>query len=170
MREVKEVMAQVVLNHNELSQKIAALKAQGKTIVFTNGCFDLLHVGHVRYLRGAKALGDILVLAVNSDDSIRRLKGKERPLLPLDDRLGILSAFEMVDFITPFEDDTVTPLLLKLKPNIHAKGTDYTPETVPEKDTVASFGGKVAVVGDPKDHASKNLIQEILKKYGPQTA
>jgi rfaE bifunctional protein nucleotidyltransferase chain/domain len=163
-------MAQVVLNHDELSKKVQALKAQGKTVVFANGCFDLLHVGHVRYLRGAKALGDVLVLALNSDDSIRRLKGKERPLLPLADRLGILSAFEMVDFVTAFEDDTVTPLLLKLKPDIHAKGTDYTPDTVPEKATMDSIGGRVAVVGDPKDHASKNLIQEILKKYGPKPA
>ncbi len=159
-------MAQVILNHDELAKKLEALKAQGKKVVFTNGCFDMLHVGHVRYLRGAKALGDVLVLAINSDDSIRRLKGKERPLLPLEDRLGILSAFEMVDFITPFEDDTVTQLLLKLKPHIQAKGTDYTTESIPEKDTMASFGGKVAVVGDPKDHASKNLIKEILEKYG----
>jgi rfaE bifunctional protein nucleotidyltransferase chain/domain len=160
-------MAQVILNHDELAQKLEGLKNQGKTIVFTNGCFDLLHVGHVRYLRGAKALGDVLVLALNSDDSVRRLKGPERPLLPLEDRLGVLAAFEMIDFLTAFEDDTVTPLLLKLKPQIHAKGTDYTPETVPEKDTMAAIGGKVAVVGDPKDHASKNLIGEILRKYGP---
>jgi rfaE bifunctional protein nucleotidyltransferase chain/domain len=160
-------MAEVILNHDELSRKIEALKSQGKKIVFTNGCFDLLHVGHVRYLRGAKALGDVLVLALNTDDSVRRLKGKERPLLPLEDRLGILSAFEMVDFVTAFNDDTATPLLLKLKPDLHAKGTDYTPDTVPEKETVASFGGKVAVVGDPKDHASRDLIREILKKYGP---
>ncbi len=158
-------MAQVILDHKELADKVSALKAQGKKIVFTNGCFDLLHVGHVRYLRGAKALGDIMVLALNTDDSIKRLKGPERPLLPLEYRMGILSAFEMVDLITAFEDDTVTPLLLMLKPDIHAKGTDYSPETVPEKDTVASYGGKVAVVGDPKDHASRNLIQEILKKY-----
>lgn len=163
-------MAQIVLNHDELAKKLEVLKAQGKKIVFTNGCFDLIHVGHVRYLSGAKALGDVLVLALNSDDSVRRLKGKERPLLPLEDRLGILAAFEMVDFVTAFDDDNVTPLLLKLKPHIHAKGTDYTPETVPEKDTVASYGGKVATVGDPKDHASKNLIQEILRKYAPSAA
>ena len=163
-------MAEVVLNHSELAKKLEALKAQGKKVVFTNGCFDLLHVGHVRYLRGAKALGDVLVLAVNSDDSVRRLKGKERPLLTLEDRLGILSAFEMVDFVTAFEEDTVTPLLLKLKPNIQAKGTDYTTDSIPEKDTMASFGGQVAVVGDPKDHASKNLIKEIVEKYGPLPA
>jgi rfaE bifunctional protein nucleotidyltransferase chain/domain len=160
-------MAEIILNPDELSKKLTALKAQGKKIVFANGCFDLLHVGHVRYLQGSKALGDILVVALNSDDSIRRIKGKERPLLPLADRLGILASFKGVDFVTAFEEDTVSPLLLKLQPHIQAKGTDYTPETIPEKDTVASFGGKVAVVGDPKDHASKNLIQEILKKYGP---
>ncbi len=163
-------MVEAVLNHDVLAEKIRLLKTQGKRIVFTNGCFDLLHVGHVRYLRGAKALGDALVLALNSDDSVRRLKGPERPLLPLEDRLGILSAFEMVDYITVFNDDTVTPLLLKLKPDIHAKGTDYTPDTVPEKETVASYGGKVAVVGDPKDHASRDLIQDILKKFGSAQA
>jgi rfaE bifunctional protein nucleotidyltransferase chain/domain len=161
-------MAQVVLNHDELAKKIDELKKQGKKVIFANGCFDLLHVGHVRYLRGAKALGDVLVLAINSDASVRRLKGPERPLLPLEDRLGVLAAFEMIDYITSFEEDTVSPLLLKLKPNVQVKGTDYTPDSIPEKDTVASFGGSVAVVGDPKDHASKNLIQEILRKYGPQ--
>jgi rfaE bifunctional protein nucleotidyltransferase chain/domain len=160
-------MAQVILDHNELAKRIEELKKQGKKVIFANGCFDLLHVGHVRYLRGAKALGDVLVLAINSDASVRRLKGPERPLLPLEDRLGILSAFEIIDLITAFEEDTVSPLLLKLKPNVQVKGTDYTPDTIPEKDTVASFGGEVAVVGDPKDHASKNLIQEILRKYGP---
>jgi len=160
-------MAQVILNHDELAKKIDELKKQGKKVIFANGCFDLLHVGHIRYLRGAKALGDVLVLAINNDASVRRLKGPERPLLPLEDRLGILSAFEMIDFVTAFEEDTVSPLLLKLKPNVQVKGTDYTPDTIPEKDTVASFGGEVAVVGDPKDHASKNLIQEILRKYGP---
>jgi rfaE bifunctional protein nucleotidyltransferase chain/domain len=154
-------MAQVILDHDELAKNIDELKKHGKKVIFANGCFDLLHVGHVRYLRGAKALGDVLVLAINSDASVRRLKGPERPLLPLEDRLGILSAFEMIDFITAFEDDTVSPLLLKLKPNVQVKGTDYTPDTIPEKDTVASFGGEVAVVGDPKD-----LIQEILRKYG----
>ena len=158
-------MAEVVLDHDALAEKIRCLKTKGKKIVLTNGCFDLLHVGHVRYLRGAKALGDVLVLALNSDNSIKRLKGKARPLLPLEDRLGILSAFEMVDFVTAFGDDTVSPLLLKLQPDIHAKGTDYTPDTVPEKDTVASYGGKTAVVGDPKDHATKDLVKEILRKY-----
>ncbi len=160
-------MAELILDHAQLAVKVQALQAQGKKVVFTNGCFDLLHVGHVRYLRGARALGDALVLAVNSDESVRRLKGAARPLLPLEDRLGISGAFEMVDFVTAFEEDTVTPLLLKLKPDIQAKGTDYTTDSIPEKDTVASYGGQVAVVGDPKDHASKNLIREIVDKYGP---
>ena len=163
-------MAEIILDQTELAKKVRILRDSGKKVVFTNGCFDILHVGHVRYLRGAKALGDVLVLAVNSDESVRRLKGPSRPLLPLEDRLGILSAFEMVDFVTAFEEDTVTPLLLKIKPDIQAKGTDYTPDSIPEKDTMASFGGKVAVVGDPKDHASKNLIQEIVGKYGPLPA
>lgn len=160
-------MAEIILDHAQLAAKVQALQAQGEKVVFANGCFDLLHVGHVRYLRGARALGDVLVLAVNSDGSVRRLKGPARPLLPLEDRLGILAAFEMVDFVTAFEEDTVAPLLLKLKPDLQAKGTDYTPETIPEKDTVASYGGRVAVAGDRKDHASKNLIQEIVEKYGP---
>ena len=161
-------MAEVVLDRKALAGKIRALQAKGEKIVFANGCFDLLHVGHVRYLRGAKALGDKLVLALNTDESIRRLKGPQRPLMSLEDRLGVLSQFEMIDFVTAFEEDTATPLLLALKPDIQAKGTDYTPDNVPEKDTVASYGGRVAVVGDPKDHSSKDLIKEILSRYGPK--
>jgi len=159
-------VAEVVLDRKALAGKIRALQAKGEKIVFANGCFDLLHVGHVRYLRGAKALGDKLVLALNTDESIRRLKGPQRPLMSLEDRLGVLSQFEMIDFVTAFEEDTATPLLLALKPDIQAKGTDYTPDNVPEKDTVASYGGRVAVVGDPKDHSSKDLIKEILTRYG----
>jgi rfaE bifunctional protein nucleotidyltransferase chain/domain len=125
-------------------------------------------VGHVRYLRGAKALGDVLVLAINTDESIRRIKGNKRPLMSLEDRLGILSAFEMVDIVTAFDEDTARPILLELKPDIQAKGTDYTTESIPEKDVVASYGGHVAVVGDPKDHSSRDLIGEIVKRYGPK--
>jgi len=161
-------VAEVVLDRKVLAGKIRALQAKGEKIVFANGCFDLLHVGHVRYLRGAKTLGDKLVLALNTDESIRRLKGPQRPLMSLEDRLGVLSQFEMIDFVTAFEEDTATPLLLALKPDIQAKGTDYTPDNVPEKDTVASYGGRVAVVGDPKDHSSKDLIKEILSRYGPK--
>jgi len=161
-------VAEVVLDRKVLAGKIRALQAKGEKIVFANGCFDLLHVGHVRYLREAKTLGDKLVLALNTDESIRRLKGPQRPLMSLEDRLGVLSQFEMIDFVTAFEEDTATPLLLALKPDIQAKGTDYTPDNVPEKDTVASYGGRVAVVGDPKDHSSKDLIKEILSRYGPK--
>jgi D-beta-D-heptose 7-phosphate kinase/D-beta-D-heptose 1-phosphate adenosyltransferase len=161
-------MAEVILDRDVLARRVKELQAQGRTVVFTNGCFDLLHVGHVRYLRGAKALGDVLVLALNTDESIRRLKGSKRPLMSLEDRLGILSAFEMVDIVTAFDEDTAMPILLELKPDIQAKGTDYTTESIPEKDVVASYGGRVAVVGDPKDHSSRDLIGEIVKRYGPQ--
>ncbi len=160
-------MAEIVLDREELARKVRGLQEVGRKVVFTNGCFDILHVGHVRYLEGARAEGDVLVLALNSDASVRRLKGPERPLLSLEDRLTILSAFRSVDLLTAFEEDNVTPLLLALKPDVHAKGTDYTPGTVPEKDTVAAYGGRVAVVGDPKDHASRDLIREILRRYGP---
>jgi rfaE bifunctional protein nucleotidyltransferase chain/domain len=162
-------MAEIILDHHQLKQRLDQLKIQNKKIVFTNGCFDLLHVGHVRYLQAAKALGDILVLALNSDDSVRRLKGTQRPLLLLQDRIGILSAFRMVDFLTAFEENTVENLLLKLQPDIHAKGTDYTVDNVPEHQIVKSFGGAIAIVGDPKNHATKNLIQEILEKYGSKS-
>lgn len=161
-------MAEVILDREVLARRVKELQAQGKTVVFTNGCFDLLHVGHVRYLRGAKALGDVLVLAINTDESIRRIKGNKRPLMSLEDRLGILSAFEMVDIVTAFDEDTAMPILMALKPDIQAKGTDYTTESIPEKDVVASYGGHVAVVGDPKDHSSRNLIGEIVKRYGPK--
>jgi rfaE bifunctional protein nucleotidyltransferase chain/domain len=161
-------MAEVILDRKVLARRVKELQAQGKTVVFTNGCFDLLHVGHVRYLRGAKALGDVLVLAINTDESIRRIKGNKRPLMSLEDRLGILSAFEMVDIVTAFDEDTAMPILLALKPDIQAKGTDYTTESIPERDVVASYGGHVAVVGDPKDHSSRNLIGEIVKRYGPK--
>jgi len=158
-------LAEIILDRKILAAKVGELKAAGKTVVFANGCFDLLHVGHVRYLRGARALGDVLVLALNTDESIRRIKGPQRPLMTLEDRLGVLSEFEMVDFLTAFDEDTAMPILLELKPDIQAKGTDYTPDTVPEKDAVASYGGRVAVVGDPKNHSSRNLIQEILARY-----
>jgi rfaE bifunctional protein nucleotidyltransferase chain/domain len=161
-------MAEVILDRSVLALRVKALQQQGKTVVFTNGCFDLLHVGHVRYLRGARALGDVLVLALNTDESIRRLKGPQRPLMGLEDRLGVLSAFEMVDIVTAFDEDTAMPILMALRPDIQAKGTDYTPDTVPEKDVVASYGGRVAVVGDPKDHSSRDLIGEIIKRYGPK--
>jgi rfaE bifunctional protein nucleotidyltransferase chain/domain len=129
--------------------------------VFANGCFDMLHVGHVRYLEGAKALGDVLVVAVNSDEQVRKQKGADRPLMPQDERAEIVSALAAVDFVTIFEEPTVAELLLALKPDIHAKGTDYTVDTVPERDVVRSYGGRVAIAGDPKEHSSSEMIEKV---------
>ena len=126
-----------------------------------NGCFDVLHVGHVRYLEGAKALGDLLIVGVNSDEQTRRLKGAGRPLLPQEQRAEIISSIEAVDFVTIFDEPTVEQLLLAVKPDGHAKGTDYTEDSVPERDVVRSFGGRVAIVGDPKDHSSSQMIERF---------
>lgn len=131
-------------------------------IVLANGCFDVLHAGHVRYLEGARALGDILVVGVNSDSEVAKLKGEGRPIMPEEERAEIVAALQAVDLITIFDEPTVTELLLAVKPDIHAKGTDYTEETVPERDVVRSYGGRVAIVGDPKDHSTS----EILRKVG----
>lgn len=149
-----------ILDRSELKTAVETARAQGKRIVFANGCFDILHAGHVRYLEAAKALGHILIVAVNSDEQARRLKGEGRPLLPQDQRAEIVSSLEAVDLVTIFDEPTVTELLLALKPDIHAKGTDYTEDSVPERDVVRSFGGRVAIVGDPKNHSSSELIEE----------
>jgi rfaE bifunctional protein nucleotidyltransferase chain/domain len=148
----------------ELRLLIAAQKSAGRTIVFGNGCFDLIHVGHVRYLEGAKALGDVLVVAVNSDASMRALKGDGRPLQPENERAEIVASFECVDYVVLFDAPHVEALLLALQPDIHAKGTDYTAGSVPERATVLSYGGRVAIVGDPKDHSSRDLIGIIRLK------
>ena len=145
----------------ELRRTIAALKAKGKTVVLANGCFDLFHVGHIRYLRAAKAKGDVLVVALNSDRSVRRLKGPGRPILPQQERAEILSAFSFVDFVTIFGEPMVTKVLLALKPDIHVKGSDYTRETVPERETVKSYGGRVAIVGGPKIRNTSDVIRDI---------
>jgi len=139
------------------------LKQKGKTVVFCNGCFDLIHVGHIRYLKAAKDLGDVLILALNSDDSIRKLKGKGRPLMPLAERIEILSEFPFIDYITSFNEKTVSNLLKILKPDIHAKGTDYTEKTVPERETVLDYGGSIAITGDPKNHSASEIINKIKK-------
>ncbi len=150
-----------IVNRSELERVVERARSEDKRIVFANGCFDLLHAGHVRYLEAAKALGDILIVAVNSDEQASRLKGEGRPLLPQDQRAEIVSALVAVDFVTIFDEPTVTELLLALKPDIHAKGTDYTEDSVPERDVVRSFGGRVAIVGDPKDHSSSELIGKV---------
>jgi rfaE bifunctional protein nucleotidyltransferase chain/domain len=147
-----------------LRQIIEKLRNKGKRIVFANGIFDVLHVGHIRYLESAKELGDILVVALNSDSSARKLKGEKRPVMPLEERVEIISSIQAVDYVTSFEEDNANKILSILKPHIHAKGTDYTTETVPEKDIVASFGGKTAIVGDSKTHSTKDIIQKIQAK------
>jgi rfaE bifunctional protein nucleotidyltransferase chain/domain len=142
-------------------RRVEEARAQGRSVALANGCFDLLHVGHVRYLAGAKAEADLLVVGVNGDDSVRRLKGPGRPLLDAPDRALLVAALRSVDQVVVFEQDDVTALLLTLKPDVHCKGTDYTPETVPERDVVRSYGGRVAIVGDPKDHDTRKLIARL---------
>jgi D-glycero-beta-D-manno-heptose 1-phosphate adenylyltransferase len=148
----------------EIKESLVALRAAGRKIVFANGCFDLLHVGHIRYLQKARALGDILILGINSDASVSALKGKGRPLQPEAERAEILAALECVDYVLIFDALTVDGILRELQPDIHAKGTDYTEESIPERNTVLSYGGKVAIAGDPKDHATRDLIKTILAK------
>ena len=136
-------------------------RSRKEVIVLSNGAFDLLHVGHIRCLRAAKELGDVLVVAINSDRSIREYKDSSLPVHPQRERIEIVSALEMVDYVTVFDEPSADKLLLALQPDIHAKGTDYTEETLPERDTVVSYGGRVAIVGDPKDHSTTDLIQRV---------
>jgi len=150
-----------IIDRSEMITAVETARIQGKRIVFANGCFDVLHAGHVRYLEAARALGDLLIVAVNSDEQAARLKGAGRPLLSQDQRAEIVAALDAVDLVTIFDEPTVTELLLALKPDIHAKGTDYTEETVPERDVVRSFGGQVAIVGDPKNHSSSEMIEKV---------
>jgi rfaE bifunctional protein nucleotidyltransferase chain/domain len=151
----------IIKDWEQLAHHIAELKRQSKKIVFTNGGFNIIHVGHIRSLVDAKSRGDVLVVAVNSDASLRLLKGEHYPIIPEDERLEILSALACVDVLTIFSETTVANLLLKIKPHIHAKGTDYTKESVPERDTVLSYGGEIAIVGDVKDHSSTSIISRI---------
>jgi len=150
-----------ILERRDLLAVVEAAKIKGSRIVLANGCFDVLHVGHIRYLEAAKALGDLLIVGVNSDEQTRRLKGDGRPLVPQDQRAQIVSALEAVNFVTIFEEPTVKELLLAIKPDVHAKGTDYTEDMVPERDVVRSFGGRVAIVGDPKNHSSSEIIDKV---------
>lgn len=149
---------------DELVSIVETARGQGKKIVFANGCFDILHVGHTRYITGAKEYGDILIVGVNSDESVRALKGEGRPVLNQDERLIMVAAMESVDYATVFGEKRVDRLLLELKPDFHAKGTDYTEDTVPEKDIVASYGGRVIITGDPKNHSSSGVIENVRKK------
>lgn len=157
--------ARFVPDHEALAAIVRAHQSEGRSVVFANGCFDLVHVGHIRYLRGAKAEGDILLVALNDDASVRSYKGNDRPLQPEAERVEIVSALEMVDLVTLFADPTVDRLLDLLRPDVHAKGTDYTVETVPERATVLAYGGRIAIVGDQKDHSSTALL-EAMRKSG----
>ncbi|MEM8930066.1 MAG: adenylyltransferase/cytidyltransferase family protein [Acidobacteriota bacterium] len=151
-----------VLDLDTLRSELTARRAAGSVIAFANGCFDLLHVGHLRYLRGARAEGDVLVVALNDDASVHQLKGEGRPIQPEDERAELLAALDPVDYVVLFAGDSPAPLLSDLKPDVHCKGTDYgTPENVPEYAVVRSYGGRTALVGDPKDHATSDLIGQI---------
>lgn len=159
-------MGEIILDHGELARRIDAEKRAGKRVVFTNGGFDLLHVGHVRAFKDARSRGDLLVVAVNSDASVRRNKGEGLPIVPEAERAELVASLASVDLVTVFGDPTVDGLLLALKPHVHAKGTDYTKETVPERATVLGYGGEIAIVGDPKAHSTSWLIERIRGRPG----
>ena len=156
----------VVLSRDALAAWVAAERAAGKTIALANGVFDLLHVGHVRYLQGARQEADRLVVAVNADAGVRALKGPDRPVLAEADRAELVAALRCVDAVTVFDEATVTPLLQLLTPEVHCKGTDYTVDTVPERETVRAYGGRTAIVGDPKDHSTRDLLRAIREGRG----
>lgn len=150
-----------VLTREALAARVAQDRQAGRTLAFANGGFDLLHVGHVRYLEAARREADRLIVAVNDDQSIRGLKGPSRPVLAEADRAELVAALRAVDYVVIFPEPTVTPLLELLKPDVHCKGTDYTVETVPERDTVRAYGGRIAIVGDPKDHSTSDLLTRL---------
>lgn len=151
----------VILSESELVEAVARDREQGRTIAFANGCFDLLHVGHVRYLRAAAAEADRLVVAVNDDRSVTALKGPGRPVLPAEGRAELVGALRGVAYVVIFSDATVERLLTLLRPDVHCKGTDYTVDSVPEREVVKAYGGRTAIVGDPKSHASRDMFARI---------
>ena len=156
-----------VLDREQLRRHAGMWRAAGERIILANGCFDLLHVGHVRYLHAAKELGGRLVVAINSDDSVRALKGEDRPLMPAEERAEILAALSDVDAVVIFPERDVRALIREIHPDVQAKGTDYTAESVPEADTVRECGGRVAIVGDPKDHSASDIIRTRLTPRKP---
>jgi rfaE bifunctional protein nucleotidyltransferase chain/domain len=151
----------MVVSEAQLVEAVAADRAVGRTVAFANGCFDLLHVGHVRYLQASAAEADRLIVAVNDDASVTGLKGEGRPILPAAERAELVAALRGVDYVVVFADATVEPLLRLVKPDVHCKGTDYTVDTVPERAVVAAYGGRTAIVGDPKSHATRELLARI---------
>ncbi len=150
-----------ILERDELLRRVAHDRREGRTIAFANGCFDLLHVGHLRYVEGAAAEADRLIVAVNDDPSVRALKGEGRPILKAADRAELVAALRWVDYVVIFAEPTVGPLLEAIRPDVHCKGTDYTVETVPERDVVRAYGGRIAIVGDPKDHSTRDLLARL---------
>ena len=153
-----------ILSREELKRRVEDWRAKGEKVTLTNGCFDLLHVGHVRYLHAAKELSGRLLVAINSDESVRALKGEGRPLMPAEERAEILAALSDVDAVVIFPDRDVRALVREIRPDVHAKGTDYTAESVPERDTVLECGGRVEIVGDPKDHSVTEIIRSRLEQ------
>jgi D-glycero-beta-D-manno-heptose 1-phosphate adenylyltransferase len=151
----------IILNRTELIERLTRDRARGLTIAFANGGFDLLHVGHIRYLEAARREADRLVVAINDDESVRVLKGPSRPILAQADRAELVAALRAVDYVVIFSEPTVTALLELLKPDVHCKGTDYTIDTVPERATVRAYGGRIAIVGDPKDHSTSDLLTRL---------
>ena len=148
-----------------LAVRLQSLKRRGKKIVLANGCYDLLHVGHLRYLKDASKKGDVLVVALNTDASVRKLKGAGRPLMPLKERAELLSAIECVDFVTSFGEATAEKTLRLLKPHFQAKGTDYTVKTVPEREVLKEIGARPVICGDPKNHSTTSLIRKVKKAF-----
>lgn len=151
-------MAEIVAR-DAVGTLAAAWRRQGEKITLANGCFDVIHVGHVRYLAGAKALGGKLIVGINADHTVRQLKGEGRPRIPASERAEILAAMNMVDAVVIFPEPDARGLIREIRPDVHAKGTDYTEQSVPERDEVAAYGGRVAIVGDPKDHSSSDMLR-----------
>jgi len=163
---VRRMLTDKLKTLDELKGITRKAQVERKTVVFANGCFDLLHVGHIRYLQAARELGDLLIVAVNDDVCVRKLKGQGRPLMPELERIEILAALGCVDYLTLFSDHTADRLLLEIRPDVHAKGTDYTEESVPERATVLAYGGRVAIVGDPKGHSTRDYLALIRSRTG----
>jgi rfaE bifunctional protein nucleotidyltransferase chain/domain len=157
---------QKILSRDALRERVAEWRHSGEPIVLANGCFDLLHVGHIRYLRGAKSLGGKLVVAMNSDASVARLKGTGRPLMPAAERAEIVAALTDVDAVVLFDEPDVRALIREMRPDVQAKGTDYTQENVPERDEVLAYGGRVEIVGDPKDHSTTDFLARLQSWSG----
>jgi rfaE bifunctional protein nucleotidyltransferase chain/domain len=153
-----------VVSRDALALRVRDAHAAGRTVAFANGCFDLLHVGHVRYLEAAAQEADVLIVAINDDQSVRALKGEGRPVLAAEHRAELVAALRCVDYVTVFPEPTVSPSLELLHPDVHCKGTDYTVETVPERDVVRAYGGRIAIVGEPKDHSTRELLARLASR------